>query len=68
MPRVGDNLRVTLDDLRRFALRRSLFGPVSLAAAIERLGFVQADPIRAPMTGETYIPRLANRRKSCGRH
>ncbi|MCC6665354.1 MAG: YcaQ family DNA glycosylase [Polyangiaceae bacterium] len=39
---------LTLHDLRRYALARSL-GPVtSLARAIDRLGFVQADPIRAP--------------------
>jgi uncharacterized protein YcaQ len=38
----------SLDELRRFALRRSLFAPTTLEGAIERLGFVQADPIRAP--------------------
>ncbi len=37
-----------LDDLRRFAVARSLFEPTTLNGAIERLGFVQADPIRAP--------------------
>ena len=38
----------TLDDLRRHAVVRSLFAPTTLPRAIERLGFVQADPIRAP--------------------
>jgi uncharacterized protein YcaQ len=38
----------TLDDLRRHAVARSLFTPTTLARAIARLGFVQADPIRAP--------------------
>src|SRR5436189_2399349 len=38
----------TLDDLRRYAIARSLFTPTTLPRAIERLGFVQADPIRAP--------------------
>ena len=37
-----------LEDLRRYAVARSLFTPVTLPAAIRRLGFVQADPIRAP--------------------
>ena len=39
---------VTLDDLRGFAVARSLFAPTTLKRAIQRLGFVQADPIRAP--------------------
>src|SRR3954470_1837528 len=38
----------TLDDLRRYALARSLFKPTTLPKAIARLGFVQADPIPAP--------------------
>lgn len=37
-----------LDDLRRFALGRSLFAPTTLERAIAKLGFVQADPLRAP--------------------
>src|SRR5690349_24726036 len=39
---------VSLSDLRRHAVERSLFEPTTLKRAIERLGFVQADPIRAP--------------------
>src|SRR5690242_4693616 len=39
---------VTLPDLRAFSIARSLFAPTTLARAIDRLGFVQADPIRAP--------------------
>jgi len=39
---------VTLADLRRYAIARTLFKPTTLPAAIRRLGFVQADPIRAP--------------------
>ncbi len=38
----------TLTDLCRYALRRSLFSPTTLGRAILKLGFVQADPIRAP--------------------
>lgn len=45
----------SLDDLRRFALRRSLFEPTTLKRAIERLGFVQADPIRAPARAQDLI-------------
>ena len=37
-----------LRDLRRFAVSRSLFPPTTLNDAVRRLGFVQADPIRAP--------------------
>lgn len=38
----------TLPELRRYALRRSLFRPTTLERAILKLGFVQADPLRAP--------------------
>jgi uncharacterized protein YcaQ len=47
----------TLDDLRRFAIARSLFTPTSLARAIDRLGFVQADPIRAPARAQDLTLR-----------
>ncbi len=55
---------MTLDDLRRFAIARSLFGPVSLARAIDMLGFVQADPIRAPARAQdlTLRQRVPNYR------
>jgi uncharacterized protein YcaQ len=48
---------VTLDDLRRFAVARSLFRPTTLARAIGRLGFIQADPIRAPARAQDLILR-----------
>ena len=48
---------ITLDDLRRFAVDRSLFAPTSLQCAIERLGFVQADPIRAPARAQDLTLR-----------
>jgi uncharacterized protein YcaQ len=47
----------TLDDLRRHAVGRSLFGPTTLAKALERFGFVQADPIRAPARAQDLILR-----------
>lgn len=51
---------MTLDDIRRFAVTRSLFAPTSLEAALEKLGFVQADPIRAPARAQdlTLRPRV----------
>ncbi len=48
---------MTLDALRAFAVTRSLFPPTTLARAIERLGFVQADPIRAPARAQDLILR-----------
>jgi uncharacterized protein len=48
---------VTLVALRRFAVGRSLFAPVSLQQAIDRLGFVQADPIRAPARAQDLTLR-----------
>src|SRR3984957_13889762 len=41
-------MRVTLEHLRRYAIARALFKPTTLSRAIVKLGFVQADPIRAP--------------------
>jgi len=46
-----------LADLRRYAIARSLFAPVDLQAAIDRLGFVQADPIRAPARAQDLALR-----------
>jgi hypothetical protein len=44
-------------ELRRFAIARSLFSPTTLVQAIERLGFVQADPIRAPARAQDLTLR-----------
>jgi uncharacterized protein YcaQ len=48
---------MTHDDLRRFAVSRSLFNPVSLKRAVQKLGFVQADPIRAPARAQDLTLR-----------
>ncbi len=47
----------SLDDLRRYAIARSLFKPTTLPRAITRLGFVQADPIRAPARAQDLTLR-----------
>src|SRR5215203_3230228 len=47
----------TLDDLRRYAVARSLFKPTTLPRAIAKLGFVQADPIRAPARAQDLTLR-----------
>lgn len=46
-----------LDELRRYAIGRSLFKPTTLMKAITRLGFVQADPIRAPARAQDLTLR-----------
>jgi uncharacterized protein len=48
---------ITLDDLRRFAVARSLFKPTTLRRALDKLGFVQADPIRAPARAQDLTLR-----------
>jgi uncharacterized protein len=48
---------VLLSELRRYAVARSLFEPTTLKRAIERLGFVQADPIRAPARAQDLTLR-----------
>ena len=52
-----ENKGVTLDDLRAFAVARSLFRPVTLKRGLEKLGFVQADPIRAPARAQDLTLR-----------
>ncbi|MDT8999671.1 crosslink repair DNA glycosylase YcaQ family protein [Paucibacter sp. APW11] len=47
----------SLDDLRRYAIARSLFKPTTLPQAINKLGFVQADPIRAPARAQDLTLR-----------
>lgn len=48
---------LTLENLRRYAVARTLFRPTTLPAAIRRLGFVQADPIRAPARAQDLTLR-----------
>lgn len=48
---------ITLHDLRSFAVTHSLFNPTTLRRALERMGFVQADPIRAPARAQDLILR-----------
>src|SRR4051812_40915911 len=50
-------MAIKLDDLRRFAVGRSLFTPTTLKRALHRLGFVQADPIRAPARAQDLTLR-----------
>jgi uncharacterized protein YcaQ len=48
---------ITIDDLRRFAVARSLFAPTTLKRALRTFGFVQADPIRAPARAQDLTLR-----------
>jgi len=48
---------LTLNHLRRYAIARSLFKPTTLKRAIDKLGFVQADPIRAPARAQDLTLR-----------
>jgi uncharacterized protein len=50
-------LMTTLSHLRRHAIARSLFAPTTLDQAIARLGFIQADPIRAPARAQDLTLR-----------
>ena len=49
--------RTALDRLRAQACAATLFPPTSLADAMHRLSFVQADPIRAPARAQDLILR-----------
>ena len=48
---------VSIDDLRRFAVARNFFDPTTLQRALDQMGFVQADPIRAPARAQDLILR-----------
>jgi uncharacterized protein len=48
---------IDLADLRRFAIARSFFARTDLRSAFDRLGFVQADPIRAPARAQDLVLR-----------
>jgi uncharacterized protein len=56
----------TLDDLRRLAVAKSLFQTTSLKRALQRFGFVQADPIRAPARAQDLILRHRVKRYRAG--
>ena len=49
---------ITPETLRRYAVARTLFAPTTLPKAIAKLGFVQADPIRAPARAQDLTLRL----------
>ena len=55
--RIGRQHRDSLERIRRYAVARSLFGPTTLEEALESLGFVQADPIRAPARAQDLTLR-----------
>ena len=50
-------MTITLDDLRRFTVARNFFTATTLKRALHRMGFVQADPIRAPARAQDLILR-----------
>ena len=47
----------TIDDLRRFTVARNFPKPTTLNRALQQMGFVQADPIRAPARAQDLILR-----------
>jgi len=59
-------MMITLDDLRRFTVARNFIKPTTLKRAVHRMGFVQADPIRAPARAQDLIlrHRVKNYQKS----
>ena len=48
---------ITLGDLRGFTVARNFFKPTTLKRALHTMGFVQADPIRAPARAQDLILR-----------
>src|SRR5215475_2121656 len=48
---------MTLDHLKCYAVARSHFKPTTVKGAFDRMGFVQADPIRAPARAQDLILR-----------
>jgi uncharacterized protein YcaQ len=56
-PQAPERRPIDLATLRRYAVARSLFPPVALGEAMDRVGFVQADPIRAPARAQDLTLR-----------
>jgi uncharacterized protein YcaQ len=50
-------MMVTLQELKHHAVASSLFPPTTLGRAVRKLGFVQADPIRAPARAQDLMLR-----------
>jgi hypothetical protein len=50
-------MMVTLRELKHHAIASALFPPTTLGRAVRKLGFVQADPIRAPARAQDLILR-----------
>jgi uncharacterized protein YcaQ len=50
-------MKLTIQNFRQQAIATSLFRPTTLRRALDRLGFVQADPIRAPARAQDLILR-----------
>lgn len=50
-------MTITIDDLRRFTVARNFPKPTTLGRALQQMGFVQADPIRAPARAQDLILR-----------
>ncbi|NJK44116.1 MAG: winged helix-turn-helix domain-containing protein, partial [Pleurocapsa sp. SU_196_0] len=48
---------VSLESLRAYSVARSIWQERDLSSAVERFGFVQADPIRAPARAQDLILR-----------
>src|SRR5206468_12330819 len=59
-------MSISVDTFRSFAVARSLFPPTSLKRALENLGFVQADPIRAPARAQDLTLRHRVKRYRAG--
>lgn len=50
-------MAIILDDLRNYTVARNFPKPTTLNRALQRIGFVQADPIRAPARAQDLILR-----------
>lgn len=59
-------MKVTLEHLKQHAIAASLFPATTLRRAIERIGFIQADPIRSPARAQDLILRHRVRNYQAG--
>src|SRR4029079_4288447 len=50
-------MQIPIADLRRFTVARNFPKPTTLNRALQQMGFVQADPIRAPARAQDLILR-----------
>jgi len=66
LPNLHPDMSVSIQTFRKQVIRNTLFTARGLGEAVERLGFIQADPIRSPARAQDLILRQRVRHYRAG--